>query len=397
MDLAQTLIRSVVRSFYQTEHVLIIEAVLLHSAIRDDELGLALNIHTKIVRKFCAKLKEDGLLSIHGQQQQREGQTRSFTKDFYYIDMHYAIDAIKYKIKRMSQEIDRKYGQTVEEKKEFQCPRCENEYTQMQLLDASLDAMGSFLCKRCGEALQDIDEDGRGGPLKHTGHEMQARLNKQLAPFEDLMQKIDAANVPENDWDTAYAKIIPVKRDMTNPGAKTTVVNAHGIVKEVKGLKQEQGEEVIIEAEVSSEERERLQRQRLIEKQQQQEKNALPEWHTSSTIIGSASAAAAIVDDTSKRKLADDNNTVTAQASADQAPVATDDFFRQLQDESSSDEEGGSDSNDDSDDDADDDKDGEQGGSDGEPPMKKARTGQADSKVSLQGDGGAQDSSDDSE
>lgn len=32
MDLAKTLIRSVVRAFYETKHVLVIDALMIHSA-----------------------------------------------------------------------------------------------------------------------------------------------------------------------------------------------------------------------------------------------------------------------------------------------------------------------------------------------------------------------------
>lgn len=33
MDLAKTLIRSVVRAFYETRHVLVIDALMIHSAL----------------------------------------------------------------------------------------------------------------------------------------------------------------------------------------------------------------------------------------------------------------------------------------------------------------------------------------------------------------------------
>lgn len=32
MDLAQTLVRSVVRTFYETKHVLVVDALVIHSA-----------------------------------------------------------------------------------------------------------------------------------------------------------------------------------------------------------------------------------------------------------------------------------------------------------------------------------------------------------------------------
>lgn len=40
MDLAKTLIRSVVRAFYETRHVLVIDALMIHSALVEITLNI---------------------------------------------------------------------------------------------------------------------------------------------------------------------------------------------------------------------------------------------------------------------------------------------------------------------------------------------------------------------
>ena len=65
MDLAQTLIRSVVRAFYETKHVLVIDALMVHSVLPTDDLAYILGMQPKDLRKLCGKLKEDRLLAVY--------------------------------------------------------------------------------------------------------------------------------------------------------------------------------------------------------------------------------------------------------------------------------------------------------------------------------------------
>ena len=79
MDLAKTLIRSVVRAFYDKRQVLIIDALLVHSAyekipsryryllsislrLPNDELAILMGMQGKELRKACGKLREDKMM-----------------------------------------------------------------------------------------------------------------------------------------------------------------------------------------------------------------------------------------------------------------------------------------------------------------------------------------------
>jgi transcription initiation factor TFIIE subunit alpha len=85
MDTAQLLVRSVMRAFYDTRSILIIEALMMHSAygthmleqwitqsdadrlysLRDDDLAYLMGMNTKDIHKLCAKLKEDRFLVMY--------------------------------------------------------------------------------------------------------------------------------------------------------------------------------------------------------------------------------------------------------------------------------------------------------------------------------------------
>lgn len=278
MDLANTLIRSITRAFYKPEHQIIMDAVLMHSTLRDDDLALLMGQQTKHLRKECFKLREDGLLSVHSRDEIREGSNRPFKRDFYFVDTHRAIDVIKYRVKSIGRAIEKRYGQTVEEKKEFCCPRCKAAYTQMEVLDSVNDE--GFFCKRCLHTLKAVEDDGTSG----AGHEVQSRLNAQMAVFEGMLRQIDSTDIPENTFNDALSRAVDVKRDANiNPAMRTQVVaNSRLPAGTVHGLKVDP-EKVEVNL-MDEEKKEEAAKEEAERKAKFLEQNTLPTWHTASTV-----------------------------------------------------------------------------------------------------------------
>lgn len=282
MDLARTLIRSVARAFYEVEHVLIIDALILHSALRDDDLALLMGQQPKYLRKLASRLREDGLVAVHARAETREGAQRPVNRDYYFIHLHRAVDSVKFRLKAMSRSVERRFGQTPDERKDYHCPQCHAEYTQMEVLDTV--GPSGFLCRRCGAPLDQAADAGRA----HAGHEVQSRLNAQLAGFEDLLRQIDAAAVPENDFESALAAALPVVRDATNPAARIEAVDTRARPATVHGLKAEAERIELTLVDDSKRSRELEAAQAAERKARATAQNALPVWHTASTVTGEA-------------------------------------------------------------------------------------------------------------
>ncbi len=72
MDLAQTLVRSVVRAFYDDHqtfdrrHILVVDALVIHSALRDDDMSYLMNMNLKDLHKICGRLREDRFIQVYG-------------------------------------------------------------------------------------------------------------------------------------------------------------------------------------------------------------------------------------------------------------------------------------------------------------------------------------------
>jgi transcription initiation factor TFIIE subunit alpha len=70
MDLAQQLVRSVARTFFtssdiDTRHILVVDALVIHSALRDDDLSYLMSMNLKDLHRICAKLRDERLLQVY--------------------------------------------------------------------------------------------------------------------------------------------------------------------------------------------------------------------------------------------------------------------------------------------------------------------------------------------
>lgn len=302
-DLALLLLRTVSRAFYTSEHALVVDALATHSTLQDTDLAHILGMQIKPLRKLCGRLKEDGLVSVQTRAERKTDGTQSFyggghgqpgkerttNRDWYYINFHRAIDSIKFHMYKLSKHVE-KQGAPTSEKKELSCPRCKAEWTELEVIENMDFEIGKFLCNRCKHPLDPVEEDERV-----SENESMKRLNSQLEKILALMQQIDATTVPENDFQTALSKHIPVHRSDRDPGQqRTEIVDLPG-----KGMASSKGldikpEKIAVQVqddETVKRESEASEAQARREKEARQ--NALPDWIAKSTVSGDITAVGA--------------------------------------------------------------------------------------------------------
>ena len=302
-DLAHLLLRTVARAFYTAEHALVIDALITHGTLQDTDLAHVLGQQIKPLRKLCGRLKEDGMVSVQTRAERKTegsqsyypgghgqpGKERTTSRDWYYINLHRAIDSIKYHMYKLNKHVE-KQGAPTTEKKEQSCPRCKAEWTDLEVMDYMDFETGAFLCPRCKHPLDPVEEEERANE-----NESMKRLNSQLEKILTLMQQIDAATVPENDFQTALSKHVPVHRSDRDPGQqRTEIVDLPG-----KGMASSKGLEMkpeklavqVQDDETVKRESEAAEAQARKDKEARQ--NALPDWIAKSTVSGDITAVGA--------------------------------------------------------------------------------------------------------
>lgn len=168
-----------------------------------------------------------------------------------------------------------------EAKKEYQCPRCRAEYTQMDVL-SHFSPMGEFLCQKCDSVLNRDDTSASST----IGHERQSKLMSQLAKILEQMRKIDDETIPKNDFETALSLAVPIQRDETiNPVRKMEATDQQRAP--LTGVKGMTIAAMPLEVSLTTgSEQEAADKAEAARKAALAAQNALPDWHTTSTVTG---------------------------------------------------------------------------------------------------------------
>jgi transcription initiation factor TFIIE subunit alpha len=323
VDLSKQLIRTVVRMFYETEHMVVIDALCYHNALTISDLVQILDAgkNSKHVGKLVGKLKEAGLCAVYTVQVMREGATKMSSREYYYIDYRRAADSIKYKVHKID-ELVKKNAKPTAEKAELKCTRCKSQYTTMDVLSSidpepASDSSG-FLCLRCGHPLTEIDS---GGQVEDVADDTPAMFNKLFGPLVGIMAELDQMKIPDIEGKTAYDARIELPRDKNvDPGTRHEVVEMASRPTAVKGL--DTGpEKVTIQIGSSAEQ---SQQQRDQERKRQEKislQNQLPDWHTKSTVEKNANGTATAV-----KQEVDDTDAAGVKTEASDAKSATEDL-----------------------------------------------------------------------
>ena len=221
----------------------------------------------------------------YSRQETREGLQRPINKDYYYIDFHATIDAIKYRVFHLEKKV-KAMSKPSDEKKEYYCPRCKAQWTMYEVLGNFDHVSQSFLCQRCDGPLEQ-QEPTEGDA---TGNEKQVRLAAQLDRVLKLLQEIDNAMIPKNDFDAAWELRVEVQRDQNiNPVRHTVPIDAgRGVPAGVKGLNQNVIQDVRVDLTTDAD---KTAAEQAAEEKRAAEiaaQNLLPVWHTKSTVTGTA-------------------------------------------------------------------------------------------------------------
>ena len=223
MNSSSELLRTYARSLFALpKQRLIVDALLKHAVLQMDDLTILLQSQPKDIRALLNPLRSARLLSTHSRANPTLPGTnnRLSSREYYYINFHHAIDAIKYKIAKLRKQVESRYQQDESTRhKEWRCPRCKAEYESLELFNNVGDE--GFYCDRCGTTLVQNEQAAQSNKDR-SSHEKIRRLNDQLKKFDDLILKIDRVDIPENDFATAWDRRKHVPRPQGSQRTETS-------------------------------------------------------------------------------------------------------------------------------------------------------------------------------
>ncbi|RCK64065.1 Transcription initiation factor IIE subunit alpha [Candida viswanathii] len=274
----RSLIRFVSRGFYTTPFVLILDAVLRHSVLSEDDLIHLLGIKRKELRSLCNKLVEDRLLTNHIQREDN-GQQKYVTRTYFFIHTTEAIDSIKWKVHSIVNQLKQEMS-SFGNPQGYVCPRCGNKVSQLDAISMLSEDKTEFICDVCQGVLVE-DDSSQQATLKQERLE---KLMKQVDPIIKFLKIIDETHIQDNDFETALLQAVPAQSATT---ASYTVSNRANYK---SSAPQSMNATTLVSITANDENYERELQEKL-ERQKMLETNALPSWYSNSTIGLQSSAS----------------------------------------------------------------------------------------------------------
>lgn len=286
-DIVKSLLKFVVRGFYGGSFVLVIDAILFHSVLAEEDLKQLLNINKTELGPLIARLRNDRLITTH-KQREYPPNSKSIERCYYYIKYPQAVDGIKWKVhqvvQRLKDDLDKNSAPNG-----YMCPICETKYTQLEAVQLLNYDRTEFLCSLCEEPLVEDDSNKKN-------KEKQDKLNTlmdQIQPIIDYLKKIDDSRIEEHTFEIALARLIPPQNQSNaaytyNPKKGSTMFNQNGETHSIgneNSKKAGVNSQATLHINITTANDEVIQRQ--LQERQAEEKrkqNAVPEWHKQSTI-----------------------------------------------------------------------------------------------------------------
>ena len=92
-EIVRNLLKFVVRGFYGGSYVLVLDAIIFHSVLAEEDLKQLLSINKTELGPLIARLRGDRLITTH-KQREYPPNSKSVERIYYYIKYPQAIDCI---------------------------------------------------------------------------------------------------------------------------------------------------------------------------------------------------------------------------------------------------------------------------------------------------------------
>jgi len=219
LQLAQRLVQTVGRAFYDDDAVVLLDALTHEAYLIDYEkagkgpLEDKFGLQAKQVRRTLAGLYEDCLV----EREKREWKhpdapkgTRKKNHIFYYINYRHFAKLIRLRLHFMQQAIQSEESARTTKDRLYVCPTHKIEFSLMEAVSSLDEDSGRFICPRCMEDngrtsfLQEIGGESKSASssnakpksLKQKRAEQMVRLVGFHEGIEDILNQIDSYPVP---------------------------------------------------------------------------------------------------------------------------------------------------------------------------------------------------------
>lgn len=276
-EVLHLLVQHVLRAFYEPKFTVVMDQLVRHPVLKDDDLAGRMGLQLKELNKVMVVLEKDQLIKVYRQNELKEGAQRSVGRQYYYIDYKHFCNVVKWRVAEMYRRIDSTLRNELENKG-YICPQCHKSFSSLDV-DKLMDFINNTLnCDICHAEVTDNDDAEN---VKGSQDRMQ-RFNRQIRFISDGLRRTEAMVLP------AFDVALWIKTNIIDERAKAAAQSG-GL--KIAGSSGDGKQEDTIGVVMSVDKDEATQRaERDREAAAKRMQNALPAWHLKSTISGHLTA-----------------------------------------------------------------------------------------------------------
>ena len=179
------LVRYILRGFYTIEHALVVDLMIHHPCIKEDDLIELLRLDRKFVRTLLNTLRTDKFVKTR-MRVETDADGKTTRHNYYFISYMTFVNVVKYKLDHMRRKIETEERDSTS-RASFKCPSCEKTFTDLEA-DRLLDLFtGTMQCDYC-KAEVEMENTATTGPSART---LMVKFNEQIEPIYALLRELD--------------------------------------------------------------------------------------------------------------------------------------------------------------------------------------------------------------
>ncbi|ESN91068.1 hypothetical protein HELRODRAFT_90493 [Helobdella robusta] len=199
-DALTRLVRCIVSGFCSVECSLVMDLLIHHPGIKEDDLLEITKFDKKQLRSIVTTLKQDQF--IHSRIQMETGSDGKATRhNYYFINYSIFVNVVKYKLDQVRRKIETmERDMTI--RASFRCPRCHKTFTDLETGQLFDSATQTYNCTYC---LTEVEEEVYD-KNHFDSRTLMAKFNEQMEPFYDLLRELDGIKLSDTLLDPPLIK-----------------------------------------------------------------------------------------------------------------------------------------------------------------------------------------------
>lgn len=179
------LVRLVARGFYSIEHALVIDMLVRHPCIKEDDMLELLKFDRKQLRSVINTLKSEKFIKVR-MRVETDSEGKTTRHNYYFISYIMFVNVVKYKLDHIRRKIEMEERDNTS-RASFRCDDCQKTFTDLeadQLFDFYTQTFKCTICQN--EVVEDESAINR-----NDARTLLAKFNEQIQPLYDLLRECE--------------------------------------------------------------------------------------------------------------------------------------------------------------------------------------------------------------